>query len=242
MYLAEITSPDANASLSSPELHRSKDTAMTANILDEPEIMPLPHEDWAESSSLSISIVEGPTLNLWSISTATEGKTKSELRLQLQPDQSVVIGRQEGGQIEHLDPRYHPTQMLPNSNKRVVTSFDRGNDRCVSRGHFMLRGSVHGILFVNGVPRLAVSFTFFTCRTSRAAGVLKDLLGASYRGVIHCDRARMYWCFGRLQWCWAHLKRDFQALIDAPCATKKRLGHDLMKSTKELFALLEKSP
>jgi hypothetical protein len=123
------------------------------HILDQPEIMPLPHEDWADSSSLSISIVEGPTLNLWSIATAIEGKTKSELRLQLQPDQSVVIGRQEGGQIEYLDPRYHPTQMLPNSTKRVVTSFDRGNDRCVSRGHFMLRGSVQGILFFNGVPR-----------------------------------------------------------------------------------------
>jgi transposase len=46
---------------------------------------------------------------------------------------------------------------------------------------------------------VAVSFTFFACRTSRAADVLKDLLGASYRGIIHCDRARMYWCFGRLQ-------------------------------------------
>src|SRR5262249_4493917 len=44
----------------------------------------------------------------------------------------------------------------------------------------------------------------------------------------------------RLQWCWAHLKRDFQALIDDPCATKKRLGHDLMKPTKELFALWQK--
>ena len=120
---------------------------------DEPEIMPLPHEDSASSSSLSISIVEGPALNLWSIATATEGKTKSELKLQLQPDQSVVIGRQEGGEIEYLDPRYHPTQMLPKSNKRVVTSIDRGHDRCVSRGHFMLRGSVCGILFVNGVPR-----------------------------------------------------------------------------------------
>ena len=87
---------------------------------------------------------------------------------------------------------------------------------------------------------VAVSFTFFACRTSRAADVLKDLLGASYRGIIHCDRARMYWCFGRLQWCWAHLKRDFQALIDSPCGTKKRLGHDLMKPTKELFALWKK--
>jgi transposase len=47
----------------------------------------------------------------------------------------------------------------------------------------------------------------------------------------------MYWRFGRLQWCWAHLKRDFQALVDDPCPTRKRLGHDLVRPTKELFAL-----
>jgi transposase len=87
---------------------------------------------------------------------------------------------------------------------------------------------------------VTVAFTFFACRTSRAATVLQELLGVDFKGTIHCDRARMYWCFGRLQWCWAHLKRDFQGLIDAPCATKKRLGHDLMKPTKELFALWKK--
>ena len=87
---------------------------------------------------------------------------------------------------------------------------------------------------------VATTFTFFTCRTSRAADVAKELLGEDFGGVIHCDRARMYWAFNRLQWCWAHLKRDFQALIDDPCGTKKRLGHDLMKSTNELFALWKK--
>jgi transposase len=87
---------------------------------------------------------------------------------------------------------------------------------------------------------VAATFTFFVCRTSRAAEVVKGLLGEDYAGVIHCDRARMYWAFGRLQWCWAHLKRDFQALIDDPCGTKKRLGHDLMKPTDELFALWKK--
>lgn len=87
---------------------------------------------------------------------------------------------------------------------------------------------------------VAQTFTFFACRTSRAAEVLQELLGATFDGVIHCDRARMYWCYGRLQWCWAHLKRDFQALIDDPCATKQRLGRDLMKPTKELFALWQK--
>jgi hypothetical protein len=43
--------------------------------------------------------------------------------------------------------------MLPNSFQRVVTTMNRESDMCVSRGHFMLRGSVAGILFVNGVPR-----------------------------------------------------------------------------------------
>lgn len=83
-------------------------------------------------------------------------------------------------------------------------------------------------------------FTFFACRPSRGGEVLDDLLGAKYAGVIHCDRAKMYWRFGRLQWCWAHLKRDFQALIDGACRTAKRLGHDLMRPTKELFALWQR--
>lgn len=87
---------------------------------------------------------------------------------------------------------------------------------------------------------VAATFTLFRCRTSRAADVAQELLGEDFGGVVQCDRARMYWGFGRfgrLQWCWAHLKRDFQALIDDPCQTKKRLGHDLMKPTDQLFAL-----
>lgn len=88
---------------------------------------------------------------------------------------------------------------------------------------------------------VATSFTFFACRLSRGGDVVRDLLGEVWDGVMHCDRARMYWsCCGRLQWCWAHLKRDFQALIDSPCTVKKRLGHDLMRETKKLFALWPK--
>ena len=87
---------------------------------------------------------------------------------------------------------------------------------------------------------VASTFTFFACRTSRAAEAATQLLGAAFAGVVHCDRARMYWAFGRLQWCWAHLKRDFQALIDSPCPTKRRLGWDLMRPTKEMFALWQK--
>lgn len=36
----------------------------------------------------------------------------------------------------------------------------------------------------------------------------------------------MCWRIKRLQWCWAHLKRDSQALIDHPDRKVKRLGHD----------------
>lgn len=83
---------------------------------------------------------------------------------------------------------------------------------------------------------VAKSFTLFALRPTRAATVLDEFLGDEFRGVMSCDRAKMYWkCGGRLQWCWAHLKRDFQALIDDPDHQAKRLGRDLMRPTKELF-------
>lgn len=87
---------------------------------------------------------------------------------------------------------------------------------------------------------VAASFTFFACRPSRAADVPKQLLGEAFDGRINCDRARMYWAFRKLQYCWAHLKRDFQGLIDSPCSIERRLGHDLMRPTKEMFALWKK--
>ena len=82
---------------------------------------------------------------------------------------------------------------------------------------------------------VAGSYTVFALRTTRAATVLQDLLTDAFPGVVNCDRAKMYWNVGRPQWCWAHLKRDFQALIDHPDHQVKRLGRDLMRPTRELF-------
>jgi transposase len=82
---------------------------------------------------------------------------------------------------------------------------------------------------------VAGTYTVFAIRTSRAATILQDLLSDTFTGVINCDRAKMYWNVGRPQWCWAHLKRDFQALIDHPDHQVKRLGRDLMRPTKQLF-------
>lgn len=84
---------------------------------------------------------------------------------------------------------------------------------------------------------VAATCTVFALRTTRAATVLGELLGMAYGGVVNCDRAKMYYSQSRLQWCWAHLKRDFQALIDSGDGVKKRLGHDLMRPTRKLFEL-----
>lgn len=82
---------------------------------------------------------------------------------------------------------------------------------------------------------VASNYTVFALRTTRAATVLQELLTDAFDGVVNCDRAKMYWNVGRPQWCWAHLKRDFQALIDHPDHQVKRLGRDLMRPTRELF-------
>jgi transposase len=84
---------------------------------------------------------------------------------------------------------------------------------------------------------VASSYTLFAVRTTRAATILHELLTEGFDGVVNCDRAKMYWNIGRPQWCWAHLKRDFQALIDHPDHQVKRLGRDLMRPTKEMFRL-----
>jgi transposase len=78
-------------------------------------------------------------------------------------------------------------------------------------------------------------FTVFAVRATREATALTAFLGEAFCGVVNCDRAKMYWYLGRLQWCWAHLKRDFQAMIDSGTVQGKWLGSRLRKATCELF-------
>lgn len=78
-------------------------------------------------------------------------------------------------------------------------------------------------------------FTLFAVRPSREGTAVSQWLGESFAGVVTCDRAKMYWQVPRLQWCWAHLKRDFQALVDSGHAQAKRLGYDLRCATRRLF-------
>jgi transposase len=82
---------------------------------------------------------------------------------------------------------------------------------------------------------VARSFTVFAVRATREATALGVFLGEKFRGVVTCDRAKMYWRVQRLQWCWAHLKRDFQAMIDTGNPRSKWLGERLRAATCELF-------
>lgn len=58
--------------------------------------------------------------------------------------------------------------------------------------------------------------TVFAIATSRGSGVIKGLLGDAFAGILVSDRWSAYgWLdVAFRQVCWAHLKRDFQALVD----------------------------
>jgi transposase len=58
--------------------------------------------------------------------------------------------------------------------------------------------------------------TVFTLAPSRGRGVIQELLGERFAGYLISDRWSAYtWIEpGRRQVCWAHLKRDFQKLVD----------------------------
>jgi len=76
---------------------------------------------------------------------------------------------------------------------------------------------------------------FLICRQRGAVGA-KSLLG-TFRGVLVTDRWDGYlWYEGLRQVCWAHLKRDFQAMSEQPGAAG-RVGRDLLDARKRIFKL-----
>jgi transposase len=83
------------------------------------------------------------------------------------------------------------------------------------------------------VTPLASLFRIAYGRTRRLA---EDLLGKAYAFVATCDRLKSYWWIDRLQWCWAHLRRDFQAMIDRGGAGKP-IGEALLEQSNQLFHL-----
>src|SRR5258708_24048793 len=76
--------------------------------------------------------------------------------------------------------------------------------------------------------------TVFTIARSRGSAVAQSLLGADFRFVATCDRFRGYLWIDRCQLCWAHLRRDFQAMIDRGGRGKK-VGEALLDHSDQLF-------
>jgi transposase len=77
----------------------------------------------------------------------------------------------------------------------------------------------------------------YAIRRSRGAKVLYELLGKDYAGIIGSDRAKAYDCYPlrQRQLCWAHLRRDAQAMIDRGGPGRK-VGEQLLEHADVLFA------
>lgn len=75
----------------------------------------------------------------------------------------------------------------------------------------------------------------FAIFASRAATAITHLLGEGFQGIVNCDRAKMYFTVKHLQWCWSHLIRDIQAMIDSGVADRVCIGKKLLEQTKAMF-------
>ena len=77
----------------------------------------------------------------------------------------------------------------------------------------------------------------FTIATGRGAAALQELVGEWYCGTITSDRAKAYDShpLRDRQLCWAHLMRDFQAMIDRG-SPGQPVGEALLEHAQVLFA------
>ncbi|HEV3259346.1 MAG TPA: IS66 family transposase [Gemmataceae bacterium] len=78
--------------------------------------------------------------------------------------------------------------------------------------------------------------TVFVLALSRAATVVQDLLDPSAGQVITTDRYKGYdwWPLYQRQICWAHLRRDFQAMVDR-AKGGAALGQELLLFAEDVF-------
>src|SRR5512135_758870 len=76
--------------------------------------------------------------------------------------------------------------------------------------------------------------TVFVIATSRGAEVARGMLGTDRRKVVISDRLKSYTWIKRRQFCWAHLNRDFQAMIDRG-GESAEVGRRLLAHAERLF-------
>ncbi len=107
-----------------------------------------------KEDSLKISIQGGTGVCLWvPDKMLVPVKALDSAVLQLPSDKPVVIGRQQEGTLDYLDPAYRPMSLTPDASSSSVLTFTADKNNSVSRGHLLLKRTAAGIVLVNGVPQ-----------------------------------------------------------------------------------------
>ena len=87
---------------------------------------------------------------------------------------------------------------------------------------------------------VASQFVFYVVAANRSAEVLVSLLGAVFRGILCSDRWVVYLSYhsGRMQLCWAHLKRNLLGIAeDARSPSARQFCRDALAMVARLFRL-----
>lgn len=87
---------------------------------------------------------------------------------------------------------------------------------------------------------VAHRLVFYVVASTRGAEVLVTLLGAVFRGILCCDRWVVYLTYhsGRMQLCWAHLKRNILGIADyARSPSVQQFCRDALAIVARLFRL-----
>ena len=87
---------------------------------------------------------------------------------------------------------------------------------------------------------VAQQFVFYVVASTRSAEVLVSLLGAVFRGILCCDRWVVYLTYhsGRMQLCWAHLKRNILGIAEyARSPSTRQFCRDALAIVARLFRL-----
>jgi transposase len=78
--------------------------------------------------------------------------------------------------------------------------------------------------------------TVYQIASGRNRAALRALVGTDYRRVLTSDRHSIYSHLGedRHQWCWSHLRRDFQAMVDRNNA-RSAIGKELLAMSGQML-------
>lgn len=89
----------------------------------------------------------------------------------------------------------------------------------------------------------APKYTLFRIDPSRGSGVLREVLGEAFGGVVGADYYSAYHkymgdCDVRMQFCFAHLVRDVRFLTTLPDKVTKNYGERVLEAIKAMFEVI----